>query len=329
MIRTLFSLVLLAATAASAAAQDNALRTASRATPALRAHAIVTSDIVRIGDLIDNAGAAAAKPIFRAPDLGQTGSIPAQRVLEAVLLHGLVVVDARGITDVTVTRAARVIDDIEARVARALTARHSFGDPKNLKIVFDRDVRPIELDTSVTADLAISRISYDGFSRRFDVTFELGDANGARRTWRYTGTAVETVEVAIVTRALARGDVVRASDVTIERRPKNEVTGEPIAQAGDVIGLSARRAVRLGAPLRAADLMKPELVQRGDIVTMQYQVPGVVVTLRGKALDSGAEGDVVSVQNLESKRTLQGIVTGPGRVTVNMSQPRVARADER
>jgi flagella basal body P-ring formation protein FlgA len=323
MIRTALSALLLAAVVSPAVAQLAAM-------PALKREVTVSSDIVRIGDLIENAGPAAATPIFRSPELGRVGALPAQRVLDAVLPHGLIVVDARGIGEVTVTRSARVIasEDIEGRIARALAGRNTLGDAKNLKVVFDREVRPIELDPSVTADISIARMTYDPYSRRFDLTFEIGDSGRERRVWRYTGLAVETVEVATVTRALARGDVVRASDVTIERRPKADLTGEPVALASDVVGLAARRPVRLGAALRTADLMKPELVQRNDTVTIQYVVPGVVVTLRGKALDAGAEGDTVSVQNVESKRTVQGVVTGPGRVTVSAAPARIAKAEE-
>lgn len=330
MIRTALSFTLLAALAAPAAAQVTAALTT---TPQLKREVTVAGDIVRIGDLVANAGAAAATPIFRAPDLGQTGALPAQRVLDAVLPFGLVVVDAQGITEIIVTRAARVIapDDIEARIVRALAARHTLGDAKNLKLAFDRDLRPIALEQTVTAELAVTRMSYDASSRRFDLTFELPESGAARRAWRYTGVAVETVEVAVPVRALARGDIVRTSDVSIVRRPKAEVSGEPPAAPNEVVGLSARRPVRLGAALRAADLMKPELVQRNETVTLQYQVPGIVLTLRGKALESGAEGDTVSVLNIQSKRTVQGTVSGPGRVTVNVpssAAPRFAKAEE-
>ena len=52
--------------------------------------------------------------------------------------------------------------------------------------------------------------------------------------------------------------------------------------------------------------------------------------MRGKALESGAEGDMVNVLNIQSKRTIQGVVTGPGRVTVMAGTPRApARAARR
>ena len=69
-------------------------------------------------------------------------------------------------------------------------------------------------------------------------------------------------------------------------------------------------------PLRRTDLSRPELVHRDDNITLVFEVPGILLTTRGKALDSGAEGDVISVLNPQSKRTVQGIVSGSGRVTV-------------
>ena len=43
--------------------------------PALRGSISVTSDVVRIGDLVDNAGSAAQIPVYRSPDLGTTGTL--------------------------------------------------------------------------------------------------------------------------------------------------------------------------------------------------------------------------------------------------------------
>ena len=69
-----------------------------RASPTrLKPAVTVAGDIVRIGDLIENAGLAANTPIFRAPDLGQTGAVPARAVLDAVRPYGLIAVDMRGI----------------------------------------------------------------------------------------------------------------------------------------------------------------------------------------------------------------------------------------
>src|ERR1700694_4768772 len=91
------------------------------ATPTLKRAVIVTSNIVRIGDLVDQAGALAGTPIFRSPDLGETGAVAAYRVADAVRPYGLVL-DTQNITEVTVERAGRVIPvkDIAVAITRAL-----------------------------------------------------------------------------------------------------------------------------------------------------------------------------------------------------------------
>jgi flagella basal body P-ring formation protein FlgA len=58
-------------------------------------------------------------------------------------------------------------------------------------------------------------------------------------------------------------------------------------------------------------------VQRNEIVTVIYEVPGITLTVRGKANEGGAEGDVIEVLNVQSKRNVHGVVTGPGRVLVS------------
>ena len=53
-------------------------------------------------------------------------------------------------------------------------------------------------------------------------------------------------------------------------------------------------------------------------------LPGIMLTILGKANEPGALGDVISVLNVQSKHTVQATVVGPGRVSVNAPSARVA-----
>jgi flagellar basal body P-ring formation protein FlgA len=123
-------------------------------------------------------------------------------------------------------------------------------------------------------------------------------------------------------RGIDRNEVLKASDVIVERRPKSEV-GNDVASRDGAIGMQARKPLRLGQALRAADLAKPDLVQRDQAVTLVYESAGLYLTIRGKALEAGTEGDVVNVLNLQSKRTVSGIVVGRGQVSVAVPAPRL------
>jgi len=92
---------------------------------------------------------------------------------------------------------------------------------------------------------------------------------------------------------------------------------------GGVVGLAARHELHPGLPLHAADLAKPEVVQRNDTVTIVFQAPGLVLTLRGVAQEGGAIGDSIGVLNADSKRVVQAQVTAPGRVSVSAVTTRV------
>jgi len=296
--------------------------------PMLKSEATVTGDLVRIGDLIANAGIVANVPIFRAPDLGSTGTVPVGAVLEAVRGHALIGLDTAGLNEVTVTRASRSIPvkDIEDVVADALSRQFALGQPNNIAVNFERELRAIQVEPSAKGEPRVARITYDARNGRFEATVDIptGANTSNRGLLRLSGRATATTEIVTLVRPLDRGTLVKSADLVVERRPRAEVGPDVVTDPAQVIGLAARSALQTGRPLRSADLMKPELVQRNETVTLIYEVPGIVLTVRGKATESGAEGDVINVLNEQSKRMVQGVVSGPGRVTVSAGLPRLA-----
>ncbi|MDO9412224.1 MAG: flagellar basal body P-ring formation chaperone FlgA [Pseudolabrys sp.] len=318
MIRTIVTAALLAATlAVPAFAADR---------PVLKSEALVTGGVVRVGDLIDNAGYIANVAIFRAPDLGATGIVPADAVVEAVRAHALVGLDTNGLTEVVVTRAAREIPvaDVEAAVARSLSTRFNLGEPKEITVLFERDPRSVQVEPNAKGEPRVARIAYDPRSGKFDAALEIPTGPTGFSTLRLSGKAAVTADVVTLSRAVDRGVVIKATDIVVERRPRAEIGREIVTSREQVIGFAAKQNLRPGQTLRAADLMKPEAVQRNETVTLIYEVPGISLSVRGKAAEGGAEGDLISVLNEQSKRTVQGTIVGPGRVVISTGAPRLA-----
>jgi flagella basal body P-ring formation protein FlgA len=153
--------------------------------------------------------------------------------------------------------------------------------------------------------------------------FELpGNSTTRRMTLRFSGIAMETVEVSVLTRSLNRGEVIKTSDLVTERRQKSETTIDALS-IDTAVGLAAKRPLRVGSMLRQDDATKPDAVQRNETVTIVYEAPGFMLTVRGKALESGSLGDTVNVLNTQSNRNVQATIVGPGRVNV-AAMPRPA-----
>jgi flagella basal body P-ring formation protein FlgA len=324
MVRNMIRKVMLtAAIAATLAGQAFALETMR---PKLKAEAVVTGDLVRVGDLVANAGVIADVPIFRAPDLGATGTVPAAAVAEAVRQHALVGLDTAGLSEVTVIRVSRAIavEDIESRITRALSAQFALGKAKDIALNYDSELRTTHVESTVKGEPRVGRVTYDARTGRFTAVVDLPSGANARAPLRLSGHAVLTAEVAVLASPMARGAVLKDDDVVMERRPRTEVGRGAITDRALAVGFAVRNAMDPGRPLQAAQLMKPEMIQRNDQVTIVYQVPGVVLTVRGKAADGGAEGDTISVLNEQSKRTVQGVIVGPGRVLIDARLPHLA-----
>jgi flagella basal body P-ring formation protein FlgA len=213
-------------------------------------------------------------------------------------------------------------------VAQAIEHRGGLGDAGNISLTFDRDVADLRLDASNTGAMLATSARYEPRNGRFDVTFQIANDNGNPTQLRFTGSAIETVEVAVLTRNVERTDILKSADVIVERRPRAEV-GSDAAAREQAVGMQMRRAARAGQPLRVADLAKPDLVQRDQAVIVIFETAGLYLTTRGKALDNGTEGDVVSVVNIQSKRTVTGTVTGRGQVTIQVATPQPAPASDR
>jgi flagella basal body P-ring formation protein FlgA len=332
MIRSTLIIAALAALPAMALAQAPvpAATSAPAASPAaaaklrLKPDLTLSRDIVGFGDLITGLSPQdAALPAFRAPALGDTGTIQVARIVDAAVKHGLLRdaqdLDSQGVAQVVVTRAARRITglDVEAAVKAALLER--FGvDGRAFALLLDGGAPSVVVEPELTGDLAALDLNYDARTRRVTGRLTMpGSAATRLKPVRVSGQLVETAEVVVPLRTIARGETLRPSDVTIERRPRDAQFNDVLGEMKAAIGKVAKRTLVAGSVLRSGDVQREEVVGRGDIVTIVYEARGIAISLRGRANEAGAIGDTIAITNIQSKRVLQGTVTGPGRVNVS------------
>lgn len=286
----------------------------------LKGEVTVDSEVLTLADLVEGAtGSVADAPLFRAPALGESGTIQAGRIAAAAAQVG-VTLDAGARRQVLVQRAARRVlpAEIEAALKQALELRHGV-DARALSIVFDGGPPVLLVPPKNTAPVVIENLSYDRRSRRLSAVATVGAER--RATAHIAGTATEIVEVAVLNRAVGRGETVQAADLTIERRPRETLPGDVQPDGASFASRVARRSLGAGSVLRTGDVARPEIVARNEIVTVLYEIPGLILTLRGRATEAGAEGETIGVLNIQSKKTLQARVIAPGRVSVSAPVP--------
>jgi flagella basal body P-ring formation protein FlgA len=308
-----------------------ALAVAAHATPAhaesprLRASVTVSAPVERLGELVTDAGAHATVPLFRSPDLGFTGPVAASDVVAAGQAAGLRGIDAAGLSVVEVTRASRVLgaDALMPLLQARLAIASGIADPDALQITLDPGQQRVALPMAATGTPQIVDAAWSAADGQFQAVLSVRRRDGGVERRALTGTAVETAKVVVASHDLARGGVIDTGDVEVVRRPRTGLPSQSLSAVDSAVGLEVRRSLRAGEAVRTADLGQPELVKRGDVVTVILHAPGMMLTVRGQALRDGHRGDLVSVTNLQSKRVLQGTVTGAGEVTLPAIAPRL------
>ncbi|MGE8127052.1 flagellar basal body P-ring formation chaperone FlgA [Methylobacterium sp. NPDC080182] len=284
----------------------------------LRGDVTARGDVLTLADLVEGAPERlATRPLFRAPSLGATGTIQTRRILDAASALGLSGLETGGRLQIAVQRAARRLGppEIEAALKRGLETGYGLN-AQNIAVRLDGDGPTLLAPLDLEGQAAALDLTYDSRTRRVAGLVTLGERQVSLRV---SGVVVELREVAVLTRNLNRGEPVREGDVALERRPRESVAPDAQGSATTILGEVAQNTLTAGTVLRVTDTAPPDLVARGENVTIVYETPSISLSMRGLSNDSGRMGAVVNVVNVASKKVLQATVIGPGRVSVSPS----------
>jgi flagella basal body P-ring formation protein FlgA len=274
---------------------------------------------VYLRDLFDDAGVNADRVLGPGPDPG--GRI----IVEAAQLNAI----ARqySVAWRSVSRADRAVLEWPGRPMRkeeaieavrlAITAG---GAPDDMDIDMPGFNPPI-IPAEVTPASTVSQLEYDSNTGHFTAALTVTGEGMNPIDTRVSGRVDEVVEAPVALTRLLPETVLRLDDVRIARVRATVLQSEVAKSVDQIVGMQLRRPVAAGQPLRLADLIRPPLVQRGATVLIELSAAGLTVTGRAVALDAGAEGEKVRVQNLTSHAFLFAQVVGPGKVRVTPDSP--------
>ena len=126
------------------------------------------------------------------------------------------------------------------------------------------------------------------------------------------------IEVLIATRPLPRG--VALTEEAIRRAPRDpaDLSGAWYTEPRQLLGLETRRAIRAGEVFSPQLVTSARLIRRGQELILFATTGAMTVTMKGKALEDGVEGDIVRVRNLSSNRVVEGRVIGADKVQVSL-----------
>ncbi|MFQ5348279.1 MAG: flagellar basal body P-ring formation chaperone FlgA, partial [Rhodothalassiaceae bacterium] len=240
----------------------------------LRTHVEVRDAVIRLGDLVTGAGAAADRIIAAAPPPGESMTLSGHDILSRAREAGLGI-ETGGIGFVKVARVGRAISEetLRARIAAAL-AEHGATPPLRLRITNHSGPLYVAVDADPAA-IRFDSVDYDRRSGRFSVTLALPADGGLARREVLSGVAEAERKVPVLARALGPGDVITARDIDWLQIPVRRINRTMISDETQLLGREPVRPLRPGVPLRLSEVRAPLLIHKGAIVTMIVQRGGL------------------------------------------------------
>lgn len=289
----------------------------------LRDKAIVTSSTVTLGDLFINAGDNADAPVSRAPAPGERAAINAAHVANAARAAGMLWPNNERYTHLIVNRDGTPVpvENIREALAQAVALKQAASTPADttFSVILDETPRGLFVAKNAVPMAIVDDLRLDSRTGLFSA--HVRAASKGSKVLQITGRAKQVRRIPVPSAPIARGEIMREDMLTMIDMELGRIAPGTALSMDDLVGMTSRTALRAGNAVRSADLRKPVAVTKDSRVTISFELPGMVLTATGRALEDAPMGGLVRVINTRSHRTVHARVVGPDRVVIESSQP--------
>jgi flagella basal body P-ring formation protein FlgA len=279
----------------------------------LRAFRILPGASVHLSDLFDDM-ACADKVLGAAPAPGARELIQAPQLAAIARDFG---VDWRPVTGAEQTILERdsaqfSLSDTIALLRPKLT---DAGVPPDAAVALP-DFAPPLMPKNTAPHAELADFTYDASTMRFTALLTITVRDTPPVVTKLAGQAIRMVDAVILTRPLNAGAILTTDSLRATRLPAAAFRGEIAISLDAVTGLALRRNVPAGQPLVMGDLMHPVLVARNASVRMMLSAGAITLSAEGVALEDGAMGSHIRVQNPSSHAVMLAEITGADEVRI-------------
>ncbi|MDV7339066.1 flagellar basal body P-ring formation chaperone FlgA [Terasakiella sp. A23] len=313
----LLSLLLVASNSLAAGSAQEELVSGDTGPVSLRENIVVSGSYIRLGDLFTNAPQDKADTaVAYAPKPGRKASFDARWLFRVARAYGLQWRPLSADLRTMVTRDSITInrDEIQDALMASLL-EHDL--PQNAKIELSNRNLRIHVPSEIMPEVTIEDVTFNRRSMRFAAIVAVGERNMTpNQRVRVTGQIHKMIDVPTLARRMAKGEVIAENDIQWVQLRADRTQRDIITDVHSLIGMSPKRHLRPEKPIRAADIQRPVLVEKGKLVTIFLKKPGLMLTSQGRALQDGADGETIRITNTNTSRTVEAVVVGASMVTV-------------
>lgn len=140
------------------------------------------------------------------------------------------------------------------------------------------------------------------------------------KSWKlYVSVNIQIIkQVVTLKHSVPRNSILQSSDLALEEKDISGLHRGYYTQVTQLVGKHIKNSLKPGLVVTPAHVKNPLAVKKGTIVMIMADAGGIRVNMKGKAMKSGSLGDWIPVQNLSSKRQVEGKILRPGVIQVTL-----------
>ncbi len=149
--------------------------------------------------------------------------------------------------------------------------------------------------------------------------FSIGVRCNGKQKWSLFHSAKLTVYINVLAlkQALKRNTVISQNNIVLVKKSTSKLRHGYFTNYQQIKNQLAARNLRTGTILQPSHVTHPQLIKKGEQVTIHAFSSSFSIKMSGKALMSGSLGERIKVKNYRSKKVVEGTITKVGTVSVN------------
>lgn len=297
----------------------------AQASSAPRALTSIDRPFVELKDLFTNTGAKANELVGPGPAPGRKIEVGPNQLAKIAEQFGIEWRQGENFSGVIISRPGRPISQnaIHKALHQALSLA---GSPSHFKIIVSNFFQPM-IPPAARGNIAVNQLDYNPATSKFRAILVISALGMEPVTLRVEGSLQRTTKVVVAAHSLTPGEVIRSSDVSVKWVSYGGIDSAVTSNPEKLYGMQVNRLVSEDSVISKNMISQPDVILKGNFVTLIVQVPGLNVTAHGVALTSGGKGSVISVLNPTSRDVVQAVVVGHRKARVDPdSVPETSRA---
>ncbi len=281
----------------------------------LKENTVINDNTIKLGDIFYGLKTNADKVLGPAPRPGHDMVLNARTLMKIAIALDLPWRPVSSSEYVVLSRAGTLIDHdmITEQIKAHLPEKGLNG---HYDLTLGSGLAEMLLPPELPSSVEITNMNIMNDRGWFEATLVAPSKENPVKRIRVNGTLHKLIKIPVLSGALTKGTIIGQRDIEMVEIREQRLNHDVIVNPQNLIGLTPRRIIIAGKPIKTNDVKAPIIISRGDLITMTFNSGSLSLTAQGKALENGAKGDVIRVVNISSNKTIQGEVTNTKEIIV-------------